>query len=926
MNRILSPFSSCRWLSLLLMTVFVLPNAFSRDYPQSASGKVVDSYSRELMKEFRADLLRLDSTLIKSYFATESYSYNQPMNLVIDSLPPSDCLLYVTAEGYYPEYRRIARPGKLEWGIELHPIMMNRVPFYNPRQLEEVTVTVSKLKMVMKGDTIVYNADAFALTQGSMLDGLISQLPGVELKSGGQIYVNGKFVDELLVNGENFFKGDPRIALENLPAYMVNDVSVYHRNERMERKQPDELPLVMDVKLKKQYQTGWIANAEAGYGTSNRYLGRLFGLMFTRDSRLSLVANVNNTNDDRKPGQTDSWNPDWQTAGQADIAKAGIEYLWNSRLRSWKVETNLMAEHKRGKIDSEQASERYLEGGNMSGTSRSSLRSRQWRVSTDDKISFHVPRLWVDLKPKAAFIREKATEAYASTTSDAMESLLNSLDQSSETYRRLWEAGTELYGRWDLPQSTDKLENNFSLLWTDRHYETDASRSLLFPQQPDLNERQSPLEIQPERRLKIAESLKFGGSVQLAPDLTPSYYIRYSFGHDNLNSTRHYYDETANDLPSSYGRNRTLVPSKSFHYVATDNLHALGLNLFNFFPHVAMLGRREQFSLGLTLDINYAPGHIDYRHVGKVIHAQRAPWYLEPKVDFNLGLIRGTYSCKTRLAHLLDLVDITDSANPLYIYAGNPDLKNGRIHTLELMSWWFHSKGLELNADFHKYENMVAQSAAYDAVTGITTFRPVNVSGNWDVSAKASFNRQLGARKKWQVSSGTRFAYQNSVELINLDVSTVHNLNLSEKLTLTYKLKDGLELAGKGNLEYRRASSPTVGFMVVNAFDFDYGLVIRATKLPLNLSLTTDIVMHSRRGYYDSRLNTDHLVWNARLAKSILQGSLIFALDGFDILGRLSNVCLTMNSQGRTEARYNTLPRYAMLHVIYRLNIQSRKK
>jgi hypothetical protein len=80
-------------------------------------------------------------------------------------------------------------------------------------------------------------------------------------------------------------------------------------------------------------------------------------------------------------------------------------------------------------------------------------------------------------------------------------------------------------------------------------------------------------------------------------------------------------------------------------------------------------------------------------------------------------------------------------------------------------------------------------------------------------------------------------------------------------------------------------------------------------------------MMHSRRGYVDSRLNTNDLVWNARVAKSILHGNLTFAIDGFDILGQLSNVRLTINSQGRTETRYNTLPRYAMLHAIYRLNI-----
>lgn len=911
---------------LLLTYVLVIPCVFSEVV--SGIGKVVDGFTRELMTEFRADLLRPDSTLIKSYFPIECYAFNQPMNLDVDSLPESDCIIYVTAEGYYPEYRRVAQPGKRErYSIELSPIMMKRIPFYQPKQLEEVTVTASKLKMVMKGDTIVYNADAFALAQGSMLDGLISQLPGVVLKGNGQIFVNGKFVNELLVNGENFFKGDPKIALENLPAYMVNDVKVYHRNEYMERKPLDDLPLVMDVKLKKQYQVGWIANAEAGYGTSNRYLGRLFGLMFTRDSRLSLVANVNNTNDDRKPGQTDSWNPNWRTAGQADIAKAGIDYLWNSRLRNWNVQANLMAEHKRGNIQSHQNSERYLEGGNLTGTSNSVSHSRQWKITTDDKISFHVPRVWIDLSPKASFVREKANGTSASTTADPIGSLLNSLDQTSETYRRLWEVGTDLYARVRIPRSPDEFTNEFSILWNDRRLETLTDRNLLFPQQPELDEVSSPQEIMPEHRLRVSESIKFKGNVELSRVFFPSYHIKYGFRHDNLNSTRNYYEETAAAvLPSTFERDRTLIPSKSFHYVAIDNTHFVEFNLFNFFPHVKLFNRREQFSLGATLKVNYAPGHINYDYQGEVISARRSPWYLEPKVDFNLGLIRGSYSYESTLCNLLDLINITDSANPLYIYAGNPDLKITRVHRLDLLSWWFWHRGLELTASFNKYENMVAQSAFYDTATGITTFRPENVNGNWDVSAGVDYSREVGKDDRWQISSNTNFSYQNAVDIINLERSTVRNLNLRERFSLTYRIMDGMDIAAKGNADYRRATSPRIDFSTINAVDFDYGLVFRATKLPWNMSVTTDIIMHSRRGYADSRLNTNHLVWNARIAKSILQGNLTFALDGFDILGQLSNVQLTMNSQGRTETRYNTLPRYAMLHVIYRLNIKPKKK
>lgn len=109
----------------------------------------------------------------------------------------------------------------------------------------------------MKGDTIVYNADAFQLSQGSMLDALIEQLPGAQLNEDGVITVNGKRISSLLVNGKDFFRGDPKIALENLPAYMVNKVKVYEQQtdyEKLTGRKEWERPLVMDVNLKKSIQ------------------------------------------------------------------------------------------------------------------------------------------------------------------------------------------------------------------------------------------------------------------------------------------------------------------------------------------------------------------------------------------------------------------------------------------------------------------------------------------------------------------------------------------------------------------------------------------------------------------------------------------------------------------------------------------------
>ena len=140
--------------------------------------------------------------------------------------------------------------------------------------MKEVMVKATKVKMFMRGDTIVYNADAFNLEHGSMLNDLIKRLPGVTMDAHGQIKVNGEFVSELLINGRDFFKGDPKVALQNLPAYTVDKIKVYRKLpyyaymlgdvSKMHASADD--PLVMNVRLKNEYNAGW-RNYSGQYNT-----------------------------------------------------------------------------------------------------------------------------------------------------------------------------------------------------------------------------------------------------------------------------------------------------------------------------------------------------------------------------------------------------------------------------------------------------------------------------------------------------------------------------------------------------------------------------------------------------------------------------------------------------------------------------------
>lgn len=219
----------------------------------------------------------------------------------------------------------ISSIGKREGIREIDPFYLKR----KSRMLQEVTVKASLVKFYHKGDTLVYNADAFQLAEGSMLDALIRQLPEVEIRDNGRIYVGGKFVESLLLNGKDFFQGHDKLMLDNLGAYTVKDIAVYdkrgERSEFLGRDVVGDQRYVMDVRLKKEYARGWIVNAEGGYGSKDRYLGRLFALGFTNRSRLGFYANINNLNDSRRPGQTDGWSPDMVKEGIRQEKHAGLD-------------------------------------------------------------------------------------------------------------------------------------------------------------------------------------------------------------------------------------------------------------------------------------------------------------------------------------------------------------------------------------------------------------------------------------------------------------------------------------------------------------------------------------------------------------------------------------------------------------------------
>jgi len=203
------------------------------------------------------------------------------------------------------------------------------------------------------------------------------------------------------------------------------------------------------------------------------------------------------------------------------------------------------------------------------------------------------------------------------------------------------------------------------------------------------------------------------------------------------------------------------------------------------------------------------------------------------------------------------------------------------------------------------------------------------VNDYWNTAATVGYDTPFG-KSRITLSSNTRTEYRNSVGLIGEAVSggdyaparsSVHTTSLSENLRLKYKISGSSSVGLKGKFAWLGTDGDRADFTRINAFDFSYGATA-TLQLPWHFQLATDLTMFSRRGYEGSSINTDNLIWNARLLRSALKGRLTFMLEGFDILGQLDNVTRTVNAQGRTETYTNVLRRYALLHVVYRFDIK----
>lgn len=235
---------------------------------------------------------------------------------------------------------------------------------------------------------------------------------------------------------------------------------------------------------------------------------------------------------------------------------------------------------------------------------------------------------------------------------------------------------------------------------------------------------------------------------------------------------------------------------------------------------------------------------------------------------------------------------------------------------------------VNINVTHRIWLDAVAQGMTYDTHTGVRTYQPANVNGNWELINNIYMMYRLvldRKRQNWLNADLRTIAnYRNNVDLISLDGesssvrSSVRTLAWTERLGVWgYYNRWGYGIYGKVTLNHSTGNY----INRMNVYDYSYGGHLDV-PLPWKFYLSTMVDVYSRRGYTDSRFNTDDVIWSASLSRYILKGTLNFRLEAFDILGQISRTAYTINAQMQTETWRNVLGRYVMFHVTYRLNFK----
>ena len=917
------------------------------------TGMVIDD-AQDPIPQTTVRLLKTDSTLVKGALT------NMEGKFKLASQQTGDFILQVTCVGFKPYTKRIKVSEK---DVAVGTIAMEP----DAIMLKGATVTGQAAKVMLKADTFIYNAAAFRTPEGSVVEELVRRLPGAEVSDDGTIKINGKQVKKILVDGKEFMTGDTKTAIKNLPTNIIDRIKAYDKQSDMARVsgiEDGEEETVLDFGIKAGMNKGVMANADLGVGTKDRYAGRIFGGVMKDDLKVFLMTNANNTNDQGFPGGGGGggrFGGGRQGLNAMKMTGLNLNYEKTNKLT---IDGSIRWNHSDGDTYSKSATESFY-----SGTTSSFSNSRSQNFSRGNQWNGQMRLEWqpdsmtnIMFRPNFSYSSNDATNWGMSATfdenpydysDDPLSDIVNLAKKynivknynvndgvnysDSKTLRGMLQYNRRLNNRgrnitlqvnanWG-EGTSESMSNNYIYLFTTPDT-TITNRYNLTPQD------NWGYSLRANYSEPIADRvyLQFGYRYQYS--YTKSDRKTYSLNgmdYSGIEPIYRNFDAYLNQLPYplDYYEDQTL--SRYSNYKNYTHTAELTLRVV-----------RPTYNLNVGFQVIPQKSHFvqDYTKLVDGVTTRlradttRTVTNFTPTVDFRwkksqTGQLRLTYRANTQQPSISDLLDVYDDSNPLRITRGNPGLKPSFTQNINLFyNDYFtnHQRAVMTFVNFSTTSNSVSNKTTYNTETGGTITRPENIDGNWNSNLGFMFNTAIDSAGYLNMNTFTNLSYNHNVGYVSVnslsdsEKSVTKALGIGERLSASYRNEwFEFELSGSLNYTYRRSELQSNNNL--DTWQFSYGAMTGVTA-PWGTQLTTNINMQSRRGYSDESMNTNELIWNAQLSQSFLKGNaLTLSLQFYDILQQQSTVSSILNAMQRSDTEYNAITSYAMVHVIYRLNL-----
>lgn len=838
--------------------------------------------------------------------------------------------------------------------------------------MKEVTVKASKILMVQNGDTLVYNADQLQLSAGAMLDELINELPEARISADGVISVKGEPVAELLIEGRDFFHGDPTIALKNLPAYTVKKVKVYRKvprdayltREDEGKKARDTDPLVMDVRLKPQYHSGVIANVETASGVPSQgdskylYLDRLFGLHYNERRSLSGYVGMNNVNDTGKPQSKGMWRDQQNEMGEQRHTIAGIDFTYKHPQSNATANGMFRLDDSRNNQRTEYSRLQYLTNSELHSLSLNSNDVRNLNASWTGEGFYPAKSFTISVRPRLSISKSNSLSRNRSATFSEQQygTVVNMVDSiysfSSEEYSfspsavnrqellRESEGSSVdigLIARSTIKPSSFKHPLSVNLtcdFWSNRltengenkiDYATGSGESV-----NKLQYNKSPsssfvwdLDVSHTVWSSLDKN-NIGGrlDISLRSDLRSESRERRLYNLDELAQTFAWGDWE--ELPDENILKAVIDTTNSYQRQSAEYNQTLSANFTYQFS--------KKVGSSILIPVTLKSRSLNDERATSEVSITKHNCISSPSLSIRLGSFSIGYSYRTNLPSLNDVVNRTDNRDPLFVSIGNSELKSSQVHNpyIGFTQQLFKRKAsVNLRANFQTVRSAIKRMFFFDPSSGATTVQSRNIDGDWRFDLNGRYQHSFGSKSQWQLTAATQATVENDNEYAGKPSAdevakyAAKRSFITGEGDLTYNLKEW-RFSLHGEYRWRHTKSLQGRFNNVNYVNIRYGGAIR-TPVFHGLSLTTDFFVRKDKGLNNDNLNRNYLIWNAN-ARYDLSSKWSFLIEGVDLLRQLTSVSMGSGTTGWSETKRNTRPSFVLLHATYRFNILPKEK